>query len=94
MLSTSLSTEAEDSHRAEPAFFLKLSSPFPLLQTCSCLLLHRKEKRRSDLGLGRTQCHGSNSIRPMEVAFLCHYQEAFDTLKSVLLGSVSLFLEG
>lgn len=70
MLSTSLSAEIEGSHWAKPAFLLKLSSAFPLLQTCSCLLLHRKEKCGSNPGLGRLQCHGNHSIRPTEGFFL------------------------
>lgn len=70
MLSTSLSVEIQESHWAKHIFSLKFSSAFPLLQTCSCLLLHRKEKCRSDLGLVSIQCHGNHSIRPTEGVFL------------------------
>lgn len=94
MLSTSLSAEIEDSHWAKPAFLPKLSSAFPLLQTCSCLLLHRKEKYGSNLGLGRIQCHGNHSIRPTEGFFSCSYQKTFKNFKSVLLGSVCFFGRG
>lgn len=65
VLSTLLSAYREDSHWAKPPFLLKLSSAFPLLQTCSCLMLHRK-----DLGLGRIVCCENHSIRPIEGFFL------------------------
>lgn len=44
---TSLSAEREDSRWAKPAFLLKLSSAFPLPQTCSCLLLHGQEQKNT-----------------------------------------------
>lgn len=91
MLSTLLSAEIDNSHWAKPPFLLKLSSAFPLLQTCSCLLLHRKEKCNSSLGLGRIQAMGIIASGPQRGVFSCIYQKTFNNFKSVLWGVAFFF---
>lgn len=86
--------QKRDGHWPKPAFSLNLSSAFLLLQTCSCLLWHRKIWQQPYLTyMTEHNAMGIPAPGP-QMGFYCCYHKAFNNFKWVFLGYVSSFGRG